>query len=84
MALTFTLRHQGRIDDKKLRIYDVTHDNSTTDIEASSIGLNYVDVAIMTASTVVAPADLTTNNGATLVVTPLSSGSITSLWAIGT
>ena len=89
MALSFTERFRTSLGRKKMRVVDVTHDGSTTAITPANLDLNYVDVALVTASTIAVSAgtttlpDLTTNNGAALAVTALSSGSITTIMAIG-
>ncbi len=90
MALTFGTVQRGFFGKKKMRIVDVTHDGSTTAVNASDLGLNYVDIAFNTANTIAVSAgttalpDLTTNSGTALAMTALSSGSITTIIAIGT
>ena len=46
MALTFTKKLIMNVGNKKLSMYDVTHDGSETSIDASDIGLHYIDHAI--------------------------------------
>ena len=90
MGLSFSIKYRGNLDRKKLRIVDVTHDGSTTSIDHSDLDMNYVDVAFNVAAT--APlsasstkwADLTTHSGTYLAMTALSSGAITTIFAIGT
>jgi len=91
MALTFTKRYSGRLDRKKLKIYDVTHDGSETSIDCTDLELNYIDHAMASGATIpvgsagtTAYPDLTTNNGLLLAMSALSSGAITTIWAIGT
>ena len=90
MALSFSVKYRGNLDRKKLRIVDVTHDGSTSSISATSLELNYVDTAFNVGATVPVSAgstklaDLTTNYGTALAMTALSSGAITTIFALGT
>lgn len=90
MALAFTKRYEGSLGGKKFRVYDITHDGSATAITPANLNMNYVDIAFNVTATAplsaasTAWADLTTNNGAALAMTALSSGAITTLVAIGT
>ena len=83
MALTFTKRLEMSVGNKKMSMYDVTHDGSETSIDASDIGLHYVDSAMVCGGTTADYADLTTTYGASLAVTALSASAVTVLWAIG-
>jgi hypothetical protein len=83
MALTFTKRLEMSVGPKKMSMYDVTHDGSETSIDASDIGLHYVDSAMVCGGTTADYADLTTTYGASLAVTALSASAVTVLWAIG-
>ena len=83
MALTFTKRLEMSVGNKKMSMYDVTHDGSETSIDASDIGLHYVDTAMVCGGTTADYADLTTTYGASLAVTALSSGAVAVIWAIG-
>lgn len=90
MALSFSVKYRGNLDRKKLRIVEVTHDGSETSIDCSSLEMNYIDHAIVSGKSFAVSAgttalpDLTTNSGKYLAVTALSSGSVVTLWAIGT
>lgn len=90
MALTFTTKYEGRLDRKKLKIVEITHDGSATTATAANLGLNYIDYAMATAATVPLSAttaaftDLTTNSGTGLAFTALSSGALVSILALGT
>lgn len=90
MALSFGTIHRGFFGKKKAHIVDVTHDGSATSITAANLGMNYVDKAFNVGSTVplsagsTAIADLTTSEGTTLAMTALSSGAVTTIFAIGT
>lgn len=46
MALTFVQKMYGSDGDKRHVVYQVTHDESTTAIAASSLGMNYIDYAL--------------------------------------
>ena len=83
MALTFTKRLKMNVGNKKMSMYDVTHDGSETSIDASDIGLHYVDSAVAGTVTTTFTAELTTAYGASLAITALSSGAVSSIWAIG-
>ncbi len=92
MALTFSDKLNGHhipLGGKAFRCYEVTHDGSETSMDASDFELNYIDAAIagpgtqVLSATSVAYADLTTNHGASLAMTALSSGATTILWLIG-
>jgi len=89
MALTFGTIKRFTLGDKKMHICDVTHDGSATAITAANLDLHYIDHAINTANTIAVSAgttalpDLTTESGTALAMTALSSGSITTIIAIG-
>lgn len=88
MALTFTKRLEMSVGAKKMSMYDVTHDGSTTSIDASNIGLHYIDHAIIGQNNVGTDVaawntGLSANNGAYVTVVALSANAITSIWAIG-
>jgi hypothetical protein len=83
MALTFTKRLEMSVGNKKMSMYDVTHDGSTTSIDASDIGLHYVDHAIAGTVTTTFDAELSTQYGAALAIVALSSGAVSTIWAIG-
>ena len=83
MALTFTKRLRMNVGNKKMSLYEVTHDGSETSIDASDIGLNYVDAAISGTITTTFTAELTTAYGSSLAITALSSGAVSSVWAFG-
>lgn len=88
MALTFTKKLIMNVGNKKLSMYDVTHDGTETSIDASDIGLHYIDHAIAgqndTGTDVATYTNgLTTNYGAALGMTALSANAITSIWAFG-
>ena len=46
MALTFTKKIQMSSGDKKMSVYEVTHDGSTVAINATDMLMNYIDYAI--------------------------------------
>ena len=46
MALTFSEKISTRIGRRKYKVYEVTHDGSATTVDASAVGLNYIDYAI--------------------------------------
>ena len=48
MALTFVQKMYGSDGNKRHVIYEVTHDDGTATVNASDIGLNYIDYAIVT------------------------------------
>ena len=54
MALTFVQKIFGFDGNKRHALYEVTHDESTTTINATDVGLNYIDYAL------VVPVTLTT------------------------
>ena len=93
MALTFSDKMEGKhlaIGGVAFRVYEVTHDGSETSMAASDFDLTYIYSAIPCGGTVpvgsagtTAQIDLTTNYGASLAMTALSSGATTILWLIG-
>jgi hypothetical protein len=93
MALTFSDKLNGMhfpFGGRQFRAYEITHDGSETSIDASDLGLTYIETAIPGGGTVpvgsagtTAQIDLTTNNGSSLAMTALSSGAKTIIWAIG-
>jgi len=83
MALTFTKRLEMSVGSKKMSMYDVTHDGSETSIDASDIGLHYVDSAMVCGGTTADYPALTTTYGASLAVDSLSATAVTTVWAIG-
>lgn len=92
MALTFTDRMGGvhlGVSGKQLRVYEVTHDGSAATANATDFGLHYIDFAIagpgtqVLSATSTAYCDLTTNYGAAIAFTALSSGATTNLLMIG-
>ena len=83
MALSFTKRLEMSVGNKKMSMYDVTHDGSTTSIDASDIGLHYVDSAIAGTVTTTFDAELSTQYGSSLDIVALSSGAVSTIWAIG-
>ena len=46
MALTFSKKVDTRIGRRKFKVYEVTHDGGTTTVDASDVGLNYIDYAM--------------------------------------
>ena len=54
MALTFVQKMFGFDGNKRHALYEVTHDEGTVTINATDIGLNYIDYAL------VVPVTLTT------------------------
>ena len=88
MALTFTERLKMNMGNKKFVAYDVTHDGSAGTVEASSIGLHYIDHAItgqanQGSDVADNTGELTVSYGAYVTMTVLSTTAITSIWAIG-
>jgi hypothetical protein len=83
MALTFTKRLEMSVGNKKMSMYDVTHDGSETSIDASDIGLHYVDSAMVCGGSTTDYADLTTTYGSSVAITALSASAVTVIWAIG-
>jgi hypothetical protein len=51
MALTFTEKVRQRMGRKRYHVFEITHDGSATTIDASSVGLNYIDYALATSKT---------------------------------
>lgn len=51
MALSFSEKVNTRIGNRKYKVYEVTHDGSVTTIEASDIGLNYIDYMLCRSNT---------------------------------
>lgn len=51
MALSFTEKVSTRIGRRKFKVYEVTHDGSATTVDASSLGLNYIDYALVNSKT---------------------------------
>lgn len=51
MALSFTEKVRERLGRKRYHVYEVTHDGSATTVNASDVGLNYIDYAIATSNT---------------------------------
>jgi hypothetical protein len=47
MALTFSQKLRMSMGNKAFRVYEVTHDGSTTTIEASDLDMNYIDYALV-------------------------------------
>lgn len=82
MALTFTKRISRNMDQSGLlfRCYEVTHDGSTATANATDFEMHHIDFSIATPGTQVLSAtstaycDLTTNYGAAIAFTALSSG----------
>lgn len=88
MALTFTKKLIMNVGNKKLSMYDVTHDGTETSIDASDLGLHYVDHAIAgqndTGTDVATFTNgLTSNSGSSIDMTALSALAVTSIWAFG-
>jgi hypothetical protein len=46
MTLAFSKKLQMSSGDKKMHIYEITHDASTTTVNASDLEMNYIDYAI--------------------------------------
>ena len=46
MALSFSEKVSTRIGNRKYKVYEVTHDGSATTVDASDVGLNYIDYAL--------------------------------------
>jgi hypothetical protein len=88
MALTFTKRLEMSVGNKKMSMYDVTHDGATGSIDAADIGLHYIDHSMCgqtNQGTDVATdtAEITVNNGEYITITALSTTAVTTIWAIG-
>ena len=88
MALTFTKKLIMNVGNKKLSMYDVVHDGTETSIDASDIGLHYVDHAIAgqndSGTDVAAFTNgLISNSGTSIEMTALSALATTSIWAFG-
>ena len=47
MALSFSEKVNVRIGRRKFKVYEVTHDGSETSIDASDLGLNYIDYSLL-------------------------------------
>ena len=47
MALSFSLKLNQRLGRKRYKVYEVTHDGSETSIDASDVGLNYIDYSML-------------------------------------
>lgn len=89
MALTFTEQVRESIGRKSFRVYKVTHDGSTTTINASDLGMNYIEAMVITPFTALsAVADYSVLSGTTTgtyvtVANALSSGAIDMVQAWG-
>ena len=90
MATGFTIgdpKVNERIGRKKLKIFQVTHDGTATDVTAASIGFNYISWALPISGTALSSqADLpvlSTAYGTTITMNNLSSGTLTDLLLIG-
>lgn len=46
MTLAFSEKVSTRIGNRKYKVYEVTHDGSITTVDASDVGLNYIDYAM--------------------------------------
>ena len=79
MALTFTKKVSMSVGDKKFRLYEITADGSTTAINASSLGMNYIDHAIMSpqkaALSAVADYNYLNVSGASIAISMAGAGS---------
>ncbi len=89
MALTFSEKVSQRIGRKKYKVYEVTHDGSATTVDASSLGLNYIDYALVRSKTAMSSvadmARLSTTAGSNVLFGgALSSGAIDIVEAWGT
>ena len=47
MALSFSEKVSTRIGRRKYKVYEVTHDGSATTVNASDVGLNYIDYGLV-------------------------------------
>ena len=91
MALTFVQKIFNSEGDKAHRVYEVTHDESTTAITAGDLGMNYIDYAIVVPVTLTTTIDgskmhmLTTPGPSTTVTlaNALSAGEIFAIEAWG-
>lgn len=90
MALTFSKKIQMSSGDKKMHIYEITDDGSTTTINASDLEMNYIDYALVVPVTI--PTSITgaafpmlTAPGPSTAVTTISmsSGSTFAIQAWG-
>ena len=50
MALTLTQQFRGDVGKRQLRIYQVTHDETTSSLAVASIDLNYAETVMRTNS----------------------------------
>ena len=89
MALTFSEKVRMSAGNKSFRLYHVTHDGSTTTIDAGSLGMNYIEAMVITPFTALsAVADYSVLSGTTsgpyvTFANALSSGAIDIIQAWG-
>ena len=91
MALTFSEKINSQQGRRKMKVYEITHDGSTVAVNASDLGMNYIDYAI--AGDCVIPTSITGDaisrlsiTGASIAVSfanALSSGATSWLQAWG-
>ena len=48
MANTFSEKVRMSMGNKALRVYEITSDGSTTTVNASDLGMNYIEYAVLT------------------------------------
>jgi hypothetical protein len=48
MALTFSEKVRMSMGNKAMRVYEVTSDGSVTTINATDLGMNYIEYAVLT------------------------------------
>jgi len=79
MALTFSEKVAFSAGDKKFRLYEITGDGSTTTINATDLGMNYIDWAIMSpqkaALSSVADYNYLSESGPSIALTMAGAGS---------
>jgi len=79
MALSFSEKVRGTQGNKAFRVYEITHDGSATTVNASDLGMNYIEYAVMGPVTALSSqADFPRLSGTTygpyVVMVALSSG----------
>lgn len=87
MALTFSEKARGSMGGRAFRCVEVTHDDSATTVEASNLGLNYIEAAWFSLGALTsAPAATVTITNSNTYITfseALKTASVATICAIG-